>query len=62
MGESKSGLPFDIWFREIMAEVWKSGFDAGQESAYIGHFDQYDRGSLMFREAPENPYRGESDD
>lgn len=35
--------------------IWKQGFDAGQRSAYIGHYDQYDRGSLMFESAT-NPY------
>lgn len=38
--------------------IWKQGFDAGQASAYIGTYDQYDTGSLMF-DAASNPYSGD---
>lgn len=37
------------------AAVWADGLKAGQESAYIGHYDQFDRGSLMFKETV-NPH------
>lgn len=37
------------------AKLWKEGYLAGRASAYIGFYDQYDRGSLMFKPT-ENPY------
>lgn len=41
-----------------VATAWLVGFEMGQSSAYIGRYDQYDTGSLMFKDAPENPYGG----
>ena len=48
-------------FGHVLTEVkraWREGFESGRDSAYIGRFDQYDTGSLMFDSAIE-PYSGE---
>lgn len=38
-----------------VADAWRVGVEMGRDSAYLGHFDQYDTGSLMFGPV-ESPY------
>ena len=38
-----------------VAEVFRVGVEMGRSSAYIGHYDQYDTGSLMFSDV-DSPY------
>jgi hypothetical protein len=34
---------------EAIEAAYAAGVEAGKASAYIGTYDQYDRGSLMFK-------------
>lgn len=38
-----------------LAEAFRVGVEMGRSSAYLGHYDQYDTGSLMFS-AVDSPY------
>ena len=51
-------------YRELVTELlisqsnafeaaYNVGYKNGQASAYVGHYDQYDSGSLMFDDKPE---------
>lgn len=52
---------FSRWLKEVQYKAWEEGFDAGQKSAYIGRYDQFDTGSLMFKRGVENPYLKEEE-
>lgn len=41
--------------------AWKLGYEQGRLSAYIGKYDQFDQGSLMFQKRPEHtPFKTET--
>ena len=42
-----------------VADAFRVGVEMGRSSAYIGHYDQYDTGSLMFSDV-DDPYAADS--
>lgn len=53
---SESDAEFDRFIASVKAEAWEEGQIVGVARAYIGRYDQFDTGSLMFRDCPKNPH------